>query len=1424
MEPITTLPQPYITQLGEVQNTPIFQPMPYDNDVTLLYKWAEVFQVPVRIIVVRPRTPNDNAIVSGTPNYIFESLPLIVQRLSLEGETPAGIYDIITGYKPLIKIDDIMMSYFDQLKRENIQSEGTVNPNLYITINQVYREMDNTLVVDKFESLNDLQRTYDSWYDEIRKELIVDMRRLESINDIQFRLAEVDQQPKIPFSPVSINSTIMAFNPTINGRPVNMDDGPDIFNDSFPSRYVPFIRYNDKYGKSLSRVYTGGKIENEPNYSVTVISPNDASAKNAIYMTLWLGDPNNDGSSQLHDANRESFFTVVYYLESNYLTVESPVGTDPKKGLIRNEQLAYQRTQSALPNLNFGIGKEIKVRGEFNIWGMAFDETPFVDMVLLEPIMNVYLYIEENIKPFALKKRLDVHYRSIFTDMGEGKTGTDQAYIANSASVSVTLNQKITEADEVINVLDPVSKQIVQAKLPAGVPYIHVNISQAESRNAVDGFLPIFRLLMRYYLDNQQPIADVYNAILPELAALGPLLEYRKRKFNPEQAALALAKEKPTTKRAGSKIKRLQEKAPDLFVLNYARRCQCQLQPIIIEPEEIEFWKQKRVGPTQEERQVMPFPKLDLPTNEELYAWGLAKRSDPVNILDARRKEVSQMDLVRLRGVNPRLYIVCPDDENPYPGVKVNTDLPNRDIYPYVPCCRGRDQMSPGVNSRYRDYVENKPLERKVGAKAEKKISTRKILVPDKIAFLPRAVENIVKRYSDEYIDMVRYGVIYTPNSLLHCICVAIDDPNYLALQTEAQKEAYVTRIRQHMLATIKPSLLKQELYDYTDEEIMDIFRDNSKFLDPSLFYRAVEETFNINIYVFTPPAPKGDETELGAIDIPRFKIFHSRPLRLHRPTVVLMKMSGSESDALDYPKCELIVDYDEDNLQIMKLFGPEMTEVCHSALQDTLKTMTWNVFPNNTFEVHSNIYYYIDHLSLFQVPPVSQFIDDNGKMRALTLNLGKINPLLPDGPTNTQYLTIATIPSQPENIPVSSDFHRVPAQLATQIFGEPTGVTRDNSGNADGLWFRIMDINYGEYVPITPVAGFNDKPIGPPNPISSSGQPVTHRLSKLRRTLNIITQLVRWLYELARSRQNIDPKTFSELYMVMDINPVADSATYYNLTGIPRLLPIVETIQEAIAILEPLAPTLFNQGRIIMYTSSFADLVVKMLKDYDSLYPVLEPMTPDLQNRINQLCMSNTSQSVIELRDIAVRLKIPNPHSLNKIDLCNSIRLRYKDSIDNYYETESDFTSVPNSKLFMNEKDLKSWLSSLKSSQNYSKYFNIRDKIEIAMGFSLDPYMYKDDDGKVYIIQNVVGGLKSKALTIANNWYTNKVNLGSDPEPSQTTPIHMIYGISPASKLIPIEDQTRGSNIFLSLLYYGSQSDKMAGKDGRYGAILEIL
>ena len=1318
---MATSPAPLLTSPDAPQTVSDLQPIAYDNDVTLLYKWAEVFQVPVQLIIVRPRTQQDINITSGTDTLVFESLPMIVQRLTLEQETPADIRDIVSRYNKFITPDDIVMVYFDQVRRE-----PQTLP-LYQLINQVYRSIDNELVVDKFENADDLQRTYDSWITQLNVRLSRDMKRLATIKEIQLTLAEVDQFPKIPFSPVLVNSTIVSYSPTIDGRPVTIEDGPDIYNRSVVSKYVPFIRYNDKYGKPLFRVYTGGKIENEPNYSVTIIPSAEASMKNVIYMTLWLGDPDSDGSVELHDAPRESFFTVVYHLDSNYLTVESPIGADPKRGLIHDETTAIQRTQSALPALAFGTGTEVKVRGEFNIWGIEFDETSFLHMVLLEPLVNVYLYVEENIKPFALKKRLDVHYRSIYSDMAEGKTVTEEAYISNSASVSITLTQRVTESDEVVDITDPVTGKVTQGRVQANLPYIHVNISQAESRSVVNDFIPIFQLLMRFYLDNKEPITDAYVKLLPELKALAPLLAQKKRRaVAPEHTILELTKKATVNRRVNAKIKKLQEQAPDLFVLGYPRRCQCPLQPIIIDPDEIEAWKQKRFVATGQERHVMPFPKD-----------------------------------------NPKWYFVCPDDDNPYPGVKINRDLPNKDIYPYIPCCFRKDQISPGVNSRYRDYVEEKAPDRDIGAKAEKKIRTRKILKPHKIAVLPSTVNNIVKRYSDEYVDMVRYGIIYTPNSLLHCVCVAIDNPRYLAEPTPEAKEAYVTRIRQHMLATILPSLLKQEFFDYSDSEIRDIFRDNSKFMDPALFYRAVEETFNINIYVFASPVSAVEDAELGTMDVPRFKIFHARPLRLERPTVVIMKTWGSESNALKYPHCELVVDYDEENLQVMKLFGPEMTEVCHGALQDTLRTMTWSVLPNNTFEVHANIYYYIDHLSLFQVPVVSQMIDNNGKMRALTLDIG-----------SGQRMTVAIIPSQPENLPVSNEISRISGEIAIRIFGEPSGITKDKSGNIDGLWFRIMDITHGEYVPIIPVAALVGvtNVLGPPNPIISIGTNITSRLRRIRRTLNIIVQLARWLFELARSKQNIDPNAFASQFMVMDLNPVEDSSTYYDLSKVQRRLPNVETIQEAIKIMEPLAPSLFRQGQMVMYSPTFADRIIKMLRDYSNL-----------------------------------RLGMPAQHM---------------EFIENFYETENDFIEIPNSKIFINEKDLSAWLTSLKSSQNYSRYFSIRRKVEVAMGFTPDPYLYQDvaAGSKIYIIQNVVGGSKAKALAVTDTWYRFRVNIGSEPSPLDNVPVHMIYGISPASTLVPIEDNTNDFNSFLRLTYYGTHADKLAGKEGRYAAMLEIL
>ena len=60
--------------------------------------------------------------------------------------------------------------------------------------------------------------------------------------------------------------------------------------------------------------------------------------------------------------------------------------------------------------------------------------------------------------------------------------------------------------------------------------------------------------------------------------------------------------------------------------------------------------------------------------------------------------------------------------------------------------------------------------------------------------------------------------------------------------------------------------------------------------------------------------------------------------------------------------------------------------------------------------------------------------------------------------------------PSSPENIPNSSEIVRTNYKNVESIFGKPVAGSIDKNGNVDGLWFSILDIVYGIYVPITPV------------------------------------------------------------------------------------------------------------------------------------------------------------------------------------------------------------------------------------------------------------------------------------------------------------------------------------------------------------------
>ena len=231
--------------------------------------------------------------------------------------------------------------------------------------------------------------------------------------------------------------------------------------------------------------------------------------------------------------------------------IESPLEGNIRKELIRDERLAH-KSKNSLSSLQFDTGRELKVKGEFDIWGFELDETSLLHMVLCDSIMNVYLYNEEANKAFAFKKHLKINYRSIFTDAN---------LTSKNASVSVTLTSHTFTSDELVDTLDVNTKEIGQLSVPAGNSYVHVVISQAESKTAIDSFLVIFQLLMQYYESRRALInSGYYKTYLPESEWIPRLLEQKRIKATPtKNTILEVTKKKTVNPRISSKLQRLQE-------------------------------------------------------------------------------------------------------------------------------------------------------------------------------------------------------------------------------------------------------------------------------------------------------------------------------------------------------------------------------------------------------------------------------------------------------------------------------------------------------------------------------------------------------------------------------------------------------------------------------------------------------------------------------------------------------------------------------------------------------------------------------------------------------------------------------------------------------------------------------------------------
>jgi hypothetical protein len=402
------------------------------------------------------------------------------------------------------------------------------------------------------------------------------------------------------------------------------------------------------------------------------------------------------------------------------------------------------------------------------------------------------------------------------------------------------INATLTEKNMIKG--DPTMKNVDLDFFEPGSPFIRVKVSKANNTKAVDIFKEILGKLFIRYAEKEDNIITYYKNYIPNFGDIAP----------PEVV------EKPVLKHS--------DVAPELFVTNYTRNCKPDRMTTIISEEDA-------IQAQADGRSVLKFPR-DIPEDPDAFKFPM----------DGEKQN----------------YYVCNNPEFTYVGIK-NNKLKNADIYPYVPCCYKINQKN---KPKFMHYYESKEL-----VTGEKKqhniIKTDKILKHDQFGTLPLNLENlfVIIDPNPKY-EYVRKGVHSGKNSFINVVMEALNDETKIL---EVYGEHGIEKVLEdERLALAKESIVplcRQELYDRSINEIINMLKNPEVYFDPRLFVHLLEDRFDCNIFLFSRKYLDGE------MILPRHLQAYYKN-RSKKRCVYIYEHMGSESDHAKYPQCELIIKY----------------------------------------------------------------------------------------------------------------------------------------------------------------------------------------------------------------------------------------------------------------------------------------------------------------------------------------------------------------------------------------------------------------------------------------------------------------------------------------------------------------------------------
>lgn len=622
-----------------------------------------------------------------------------------------------------------------------------------------------------------------------------------------------------------------------------------------------------------------------------------------------------------------------------------------------------------------------------------------------------------------------------------------------------------------------------------------------------------------------------------------------------------------------------------------------------------------------------------------------------------------------------------------------------------------------------------------------------------------------------------------------------------------------VIDVRRRMLE-LPFEIYKQELYDVTYDEFVSRITDMNHYIDPYLYYRGLEEIFNVNIFVFTstlvklnPSSLEELESDIPTLEIPRCHEYHTRT-RNDRGIVCIYKNYGSERSLGKhkthggerslgkqknvYPSCELIA--------LKNSSGKDNLISIVSSVNKRYADGIWNHFyrcctpimfqlRNGEIECYEDPYTKYGNIGAqLGMELRGQEIDIHGKTRllifdSLNIQVPGIQPLMitkdipgpsPNFLEKESYIDYENVDDYHEyggfSFKITSNGTKERAELPEKT--ELLQVFDATEIDDDGIWMEFAGNPKGIKILCKDDSRLKTREHRSVNSIITE-----------ENNVSALLQLINWLWTSEYNGQDLPifREWFPEVVNLVDYFAVAENPLKC-LNNV--YLPTFETFEQRMEYCNQIWPFFFSDNKVNLY---------------DKLYIRI--------------------MNLMNIQDFQTR-SMPFDTFYHKIP-------RF---ITNLIPTDEDFERK-GSLIFTKKEHMEKWIRytnrSIFGSVSLTNMKIVNTLIFEEFYSTTVPFIFNNRNepelDKIYIVQNVSNGErfqnteKTSAIEIAYRWRNGDGNIGPGIKrqtfPNKTR--YVVYEVKNEKQLVPVEDHSEGGTDYFRIVKY---------KKGNYGALLELL